>query len=125
MGISIFYYSIYYLACIADVHYCDVKITCMVQVQWAGTPGQWTLKGVEEVPEDPGQDHVVEQTNKEGYSHGSHTCVYTFSLIHQEICVCYGWEWPQGNHTEVLQSVVLYSTFLFAYFLEWYLEWVR
>lgn len=62
MGISI-YYLIYYLACIADVHYCNVKITSMVQVQWAVTPGQRTLKGVEEIPEDPGQDHVVEQTN--------------------------------------------------------------
>lgn len=35
----------------------------MVQVQWAVPPGKWTFKGVEKVPEDPGQDHVVEQTN--------------------------------------------------------------
>lgn len=48
----------------------------MVQVYWAVLPGKWILKGVEEVPEDPGQDHVVEQTNQEGNYHGTHTCVY-------------------------------------------------
>lgn len=37
--------------------------TGMVQVYWAVPPRQGTLKGVEEVPEDPRQDHVVEQTN--------------------------------------------------------------
>lgn len=35
----------------------------MIQIYWTVPPWKWILKGVEEVPEDPGQDHVIEQTN--------------------------------------------------------------
>lgn len=53
----------------------------MIQVYWAVPPGKWTLKGMEEVSQDPGQDHVVEQSNQEGHQHRSHACFKKFNLI--------------------------------------------
>lgn len=52
-----------------------MEVTGAIHVYWAVPPRKWVLKGVEEVPEDPGQYHVVEETNKEGYGHGGHACV--------------------------------------------------
>lgn len=45
------------------------KCTCPVYVDWAALPRQRALEGVEEVPQDPGQNCVVEQTHQERHCH--------------------------------------------------------
>lgn len=52
----------------------------MIQVYWAVPPGTWTLKGMEEVSQDPGQDHVVEQSNQEGHQHRSQRLFLKFTI---------------------------------------------
>ena len=60
----------------------------MVIIEWTLAPWQWILERVEEVPEHPGQDGVVENAHQERYYHGGNA--YT-----QEIHKTF----PSPNHT--------------------------
>ena len=49
-------------------------VTCRVIIKRALTPGQGFLERVEEVPEHPGQDGVVEQAHQERHRHAGYAC---------------------------------------------------
>lgn len=49
-------------------------LTCLILVEWAFAPWQRFLKGVEEIPHDPGDDGVVVQAHHEGHEHGGDAC---------------------------------------------------
>lgn len=49
-------------------------ITCAVEVQRAGAPGQRLLEGVEQVPQHPGQHHVVVEADQEGHGEAAQPC---------------------------------------------------
>ena len=52
--------------------------TCEVLVEGTLAPGQGILEGVEEVPEYPGHDGVVEQRHQERNQHRGNTCTDYF-----------------------------------------------
>lgn len=59
--------------------------TCAILVEWAGAPGQGVLEGVEEVPQHPGNNGVVEEADQEGHNHGRNSFknTHTYMLANQ------------------------------------------
>lgn len=47
--------------------------TCLVSIEWTLAPGQRILKGVEEIPHDPGHNGVVVHPDQKRYKHGGNT----------------------------------------------------
>ena len=51
-----------------------IPVTCRVVDERALAPGQGVLERVEEVPQDPGQDGVVEHAHQERHHHAGYAC---------------------------------------------------
>lgn len=54
-----------------------LSVTCAILVERTGAPWQGVLEGVEEVPQHPGHDGVVEDADQEGHEHGGNPFTFT------------------------------------------------
>ena len=67
--------------------------TCAVGIQGAVIPRQGVLERVAEVPDDPGHDGVVVQSDHEGHQHRRNTCKggTTIKLFIEKDSLFSGW----------------------------------
>lgn len=55
--------------------------TCPILIERTLGPRQRVLKGIEEIPHDPGDQGVVVESDQEGHQHGGYACEMQFDIL--------------------------------------------